>query len=49
MAARMLLLWAFLLTAKVYILYRDKRAQIRRVKSSLGVEDDLKVPPVWKG
>ena len=31
-------------TAKAYILWRDKRAQIRRYKSMLGIEDDLKLP-----
>ena len=30
-------------TAKAYILYRQKRAQIRRAKSLLGVEDDIKL------
>ena len=30
-------------TAKAYILYRQKRAEIRQVKSSLGVEDDIKL------
>jgi ribonucleoside-diphosphate reductase alpha chain len=31
-------------TAKAYILYREKRAELRRAKSMLGVEDDLKLP-----
>jgi len=31
-------------TAKAYILYRQKRAEIRETKASLGVEDDLKLP-----
>lgn len=31
-------------TAKAYILYRQKRAEIRRAKAALGVEDDLKLP-----
>ncbi len=31
-------------TAKAYILYRQKRAEIRRAKALLGVEDDLKLP-----
>ncbi|MEM7813541.1 MAG: vitamin B12-dependent ribonucleotide reductase [Candidatus Aenigmatarchaeota archaeon] len=31
-------------TAKSYILYRQKRAEIREAKASLGVEDDLKLP-----
>src|SRR4030042_4082191 len=31
-------------TAKAYILYREKRAELRRAKSLLGVEDDLKLP-----
>ena len=30
-------------TAKCYILYRQKRAEIRRAKSLLGVQDDLKL------
>ncbi|MEM2338882.1 MAG: ATP cone domain-containing protein, partial [Nitrososphaerales archaeon] len=30
--------------AKAYILYREKRAEIRRAKALLGVEDDLKLP-----
>ncbi|MBD3156077.1 MAG: vitamin B12-dependent ribonucleotide reductase [Candidatus Aenigmarchaeota archaeon] len=30
-------------TAKCYILYRQKRAEIRRAKKLLGVEDDLKL------
>jgi len=30
--------------AKAYILYRQKRAEIRRAKALLGVEDDLKLP-----
>ncbi len=31
-------------TAKAYILYRQKRAEIRRIKSTLGVKDELKLP-----
>ena len=31
-------------TAKAYILYREKRAELRRAKAMLGVEDDLKLP-----
>lgn len=31
-------------TAKVYILYRQKRAEIRKAKALLGVEDKLKLP-----
>jgi ribonucleoside-diphosphate reductase alpha chain len=31
-------------TAKAYILYRQKRAEARRIKSMLGVEDELKLP-----
>jgi ribonucleoside-diphosphate reductase alpha chain len=31
-------------TAKAYILYRQKRAELRRAKALLGVEDDLKLP-----
>lgn len=31
-------------TAKAYILYRQKRAEIRRVKTLLGVVDELKLP-----
>jgi len=31
-------------TAKAYILYRHKRAEIRRTKLLLGVEDELKLP-----
>jgi ribonucleoside-diphosphate reductase alpha chain len=31
-------------TAKCYILYRQKRAEIRKAKSALGVEDNLKFP-----
>jgi len=31
-------------TAKSYILYRQKRAGIRKVKIGLGVEDDMKLP-----
>ncbi len=31
-------------TAKAYILYRQKRAEIRRVKASLGITDELKLP-----
>jgi len=31
-------------TAKAYILYRQKRAELRRAKAMLGVEDDLKLP-----
>lgn len=31
-------------TAKAYILYRQKRTEIRRAKAVLGVEDDLKLP-----
>lgn len=31
-------------TAKAYILYREKRAEIRRIKAALGVEDDMKLP-----
>ncbi len=31
-------------TAKAYILYRQKRAEIRRAKALLGVKDDLKLP-----
>ncbi len=30
--------------AKAYILYRHKHAQVRMYKSSLGIEDDLKLP-----
>ncbi len=30
-------------TAKAYILYRQKRAEIRKAKSMLGVEDDIKL------
>ncbi len=31
-------------TAKTYILYRQKRAEIRKAKALLGVEDELKLP-----
>lgn len=31
-------------TAKAYILYRQKRAEARRVKAILGIEDELKLP-----
>ncbi|MGC8812523.1 MAG: ribonucleotide reductase N-terminal alpha domain-containing protein, partial [Candidatus Aenigmatarchaeota archaeon] len=31
-------------TAKAYILYRQKRAELRKAKALLGVEDDLKLP-----
>ncbi len=31
-------------TAKAYILYRQKRTELRRAKAMLGVEDDLKLP-----
>lgn len=31
-------------TAKSYILYRQKRTELRKAKSMLGVEDDLKLP-----
>jgi ribonucleoside-diphosphate reductase alpha chain len=31
-------------TSKAYILYREKRSELRRAKSMLGVEDDLKLP-----
>lgn len=31
-------------TAKSYILYRQKRTELRRAKALLGVEDDLKLP-----
>ena len=31
-------------TAKAYILWRDKRAQVRRYRGILGIEDDLKLP-----
>ncbi len=31
-------------TAKAYILYRQKRAEIRRMKALLGVTDELKLP-----
>ncbi|MFC1801285.1 vitamin B12-dependent ribonucleotide reductase [Nanoarchaeota archaeon] len=31
-------------TAKTYILYRQKRREIREVKSMIGVEDDVKLP-----
>jgi len=31
-------------TAKAYILYRQKRAEIRRMKALLGVADELKLP-----
>ncbi len=31
-------------TAKAYILYRQKRTELRRAKAILGVEDDLKLP-----
>ena len=31
-------------TAKAYILYRQKRTEIRKMKIALGVEDDLKLP-----
>ena len=31
-------------TAKAYILYRQKRAELRQAKALLGVEDDLKLP-----
>ncbi len=31
-------------TAKSYILYRQKRTELRRAKAMLGVEDDLKLP-----
>jgi len=34
----------FAKTAKAYILYRQKRAELRRAKALLGVEDDLKLP-----
>jgi len=30
--------------AKAYILYREKRSEIRRAKSALGLKDDLKLP-----
>ncbi len=30
--------------AKSYILYRQKRKELREIKSVLGVEDDLKLP-----
>ncbi len=31
-------------TAKAYILYRQRRTELRRAKAVLGVEDDLKLP-----
>jgi ribonucleoside-diphosphate reductase alpha chain len=31
-------------TAKAYILYRQKRAEARRIKAMLGIEDELKLP-----
>jgi ribonucleoside-diphosphate reductase alpha chain len=31
-------------TAKAYILYRQKRTELRKAKAMLGVEDDLKLP-----
>jgi ribonucleoside-diphosphate reductase alpha chain len=31
-------------TAKAYILYRQKRAEVRKAKSVLGVKDELKLP-----
>jgi len=31
-------------TAKSFILYRQKRSELRRAKAMLGVEDDLKLP-----
>jgi len=31
-------------TAKAYIIYRQKRAELRQAKALLGVEDDLKLP-----
>ena len=31
-------------TAKAYILWRDKRAQVRRYRAILGIDDDLKLP-----
>ncbi len=31
-------------TAKAYIIYRQKRTELRRAKAILGVEDDLKLP-----
>ena len=31
-------------TAKAYILYREKRSEVRLVKSTLGLKDDLKLP-----
>lgn len=31
-------------TAKAYILYRQKRTELRRAKAMLGVDDDLKLP-----
>jgi len=31
-------------TAKCYILYRQKRAEIRKAKAALGVEDNIKLP-----
>ncbi len=31
-------------TAKAYILWREKRAQVRRYRAILGIEDDLKFP-----
>ena len=31
-------------TAKSYILYRQKRAEIRRARALLGIEDDMKLP-----
>jgi ribonucleoside-diphosphate reductase alpha chain len=31
-------------TAKAYILYRQKRAEVRKIKSALGVVDELKLP-----
>lgn len=31
-------------TAKAYILYREKRAQLREAKAMLGVQDELKLP-----
>jgi ribonucleoside-diphosphate reductase alpha chain len=31
-------------TAKAYILYRQKRAEARKIKAMLGIEDELKLP-----
>ena len=31
-------------TAKAYILYRQKRAEIRKAKTMLGIVDELKLP-----